>query len=96
MSGGSFNYLCYAEGLSELIGKMSYLEDMAKALSETGFSDEEATETQSIIDAMNKLDEMVQAKADSLHEVWKAVEWWYSCDRSKEDVLKAVTERRAK
>ena len=38
MSGGSFNYLCYAE-LSELLNRISDLEDIERELIELGYTD---------------------------------------------------------
>jgi hypothetical protein len=67
---------------------------MRIALSSTGFADKEASDTQEIIDKLEDLDKMVQVQIQSLREVWRAVEWWYSSDSGQDEVRKAVEERK--
>jgi hypothetical protein len=94
VSGGSYNYLCYREDLEDLIGNKYDIESMRVTLSDLGYADEAAKETQELLDLMAQWDAKAQEISESLKEVWKAIEWWHSCDYSEEDVKKALAKYR--
>jgi hypothetical protein len=95
MSGGSYNYLCYREDLEDLLGSKYQIESMRVTLSDLGYAEEAAKETQDLLDLMAQWDAKVQEIAGNLKEVWKAIEWWHSCDYSEEEVKKAVAKYQA-
>lgn len=78
MSGGSYNYLCFAvDEPGKLDDRRDELEEMRKRLCHLGYYDL-AERTQEVT---RLLDEVVE-KATALAEVWKAVEWRDSMDWS--------------
>jgi len=94
MSGGSYNYLCFAEP-SDLLEKHSQdLREMVEALSAAGASDA-AKETETIITILNHFKDRLQARIDRVSPVWKAVEWWHSGDWSEAQFRESLAEYRA-
>lgn len=92
MSGGSFNYLCYAEPY-ELFNKRQDLADMVQALAEAGYVDA-AKETETIGLIINHFEARVGARLERLNEVWKSVEWVRSGDSSSDRIEGAIAEYR--
>lgn len=96
MSGGSFNYLCYKD--NEDLLSSSVLEDLAsmvEALYVEGF-DVEARETQCVIGRIEYIKQVIEGiGSDEIRKVWKAMEWFRSCDWSKSMVVRASQEFRA-
>ena len=93
MSGGSFNYLCWAQPL-DLLNKRQDISDMVKALSDAGHIDA-AAETETILLVLNHFEALMQARIDRLSPVWKAIEWKRSGDWGKDAVDEAFREYRA-
>ena len=87
MSGGSFNYLCYAEDLSDRVGS---IEDMARHLEEYLGAEDAAVATRGVVAKLKQAND----SADVLREVWKAVEWWQSGDWAKDQAAEALAEWR--
>lgn len=89
MSGGSYDYLfTRVQPLDEQRGM---LENMAMRLEGLPYATEAAAQTRRVLrllDAMN-------AAADSLPAVWRAVEWWDSCDSGEDAVISACEAYRA-
>jgi hypothetical protein len=83
VSGGSFDYLCY-QGLQELAENIELLEEMAEVLEEEG-STQAAKDTLKIIEQIKGLD-----VPEPLRNVWRAVEWWKSCDWGKEQAMEVI------
>lgn len=74
MSGGSFDYLCYAEG-DQLSGRLADIEMMARRLKEMGHA-EAARDTQAVWEGLcSAID-----GAARLRDVWHAMEWVDSRD----------------
>jgi len=94
VSGGSFNYLCYETDLEGLTGKRQELSEMADALAELGYAADAAEETASLLAHIRATNTRINASAKRLYGVWKAVEWWKSCDRSEDAVHAALAEYR--
>jgi hypothetical protein len=93
MSGGSFNYLCYAEP-DELFRKREDLRNMVEALTELGHVDA-AKETESVLLVLNHFEARMRARMDRLNEVWRSVEWVQSGDSAPSRVDEAIAEYRA-
>lgn len=91
MSGGSFNYLCYAEP-GNLFEKYLDLAMMRDALAED--YPDAAKETESIVLICKQFDVLMQARLDRLSPVWKAVEWTQSGDTGPDAIKEAVAEYR--
>lgn len=87
MSGGSFDYLCYADRYN--IGeKLRQVAEMEEALREYPAGEWAADATQHIITTM----EGVERQMEALQTVWHNVEWHHSCDSDEESVNKALNE----
>lgn len=97
MSGGSYEYLCYAYGLDELLKKRTELERMADRLA--GLDEQTfpgvtaaAGATLQLLALIRLWERHTDAQADLLRGVWQAVEWWDSCDSGPDRVREALTE----
>lgn len=86
MSGGSHNYLCFADNLWD---REEDLRHMADRLIELGYAEEAANETIATLFDLQMAKASLNEQISRLHKVWKAVEWMDSGD-SGEDQLKAV------
>lgn len=94
MSGGSYNYLCYA-GAEELMSKTSDMQEMADRLAGLGYAQDAANETQHLLLTVREYENRIQAMKERLEGVWKAVEWWDSCDSSEDSLKDALDKYRA-
>lgn len=93
MSGGSYNYLCYAS-IDELLNKHGQdLDDMVQGLSAVGATDA-ARETESLRLILRHFEVRMQARLDRLSPVWKALEWWHSGDTSEKQFEEALADYR--
>lgn len=92
MSGGSFNYLCHADP-AELFNRTSDIERMVEELAKLGFKDA-AQETETIKLIAHHFQVLMQARLNRLSPVWKAVEWYRSCDWSLDSVNDAIEKYR--
>ena len=85
MSGGSYNYLCWARETGELSGRRGTITEMAERLEKSGyFAAARATRNVGIL-----LDGAERA-AQALEDVWHAVEWADSGDSGEDAVREAV------
>lgn len=84
MSGGSYNYLYYADS-SDIGNKISDMQDMIDRLNNLGHH-HLAMDTQLIINKIKDIDFML----DKIREVWKAVEYCDSGDWSKDEIEQEV------
>lgn len=82
MSGGSFNYLYEKDSFTA-----GQLEDMAKALEGLAMQN-----VHGAAEAARQTRALIQRPSQELLEVWRAVEWWYSADYSREAVKEALKE----
>jgi len=95
MSGGSYNYLCYgSDDLAELLGKESDLRDMADRLAGLGYAEDAARETEELLTMLRQWKTRAEVRGRRLKEVWKAVEWWDSCDWTEDQVREALAKYR--
>lgn len=84
MSGGSFNYLCF-KSPGEAIESGS-LADMFTVLYREFPNSYAASHTARLLAVRDEL----RRRVEELHDVWRAIEWWKSCDWSREDAERAV------
>lgn len=94
MSGGSFNYLCHACGVDELLNKRSDLSDMADELAALGYAKDAALETTALRARLNQIEVEIEVAMERLRPVWKAMEWWRSCDSGEEQFKAALAKYR--
>lgn len=94
MSGGSFNYLCHTWDLDTLIDKQGDLEAMSQALAGLGYAKDAARETEELLVLLRQWENRATVRLDRLREVWKAMEWWQSCDYSEDTFKEALAEYR--
>jgi hypothetical protein len=91
MSGGSFNYLCHRSASDVFDG--DDLLAMATALETLGRVARDAAERTR---KLHELQDHIAREIEALQDVWRAVEWWHSCDYGRDDVLVALGEYKAK
>lgn len=89
MSGGSFNYLCFADDLAAITSRRPDLEAMHGALLTLEGGEAAADATARLIRMLDVAESHLRASGD-LREVWHAVEWWTSGDSSKDDARAAA------
>lgn len=94
MSGGSFNYLCHTWDLDTLMDKRGDLEEMASELAGLGYAQDAARETEELVVLLRQWEVRATVRIERLREVWKAVEWWRSCDYGEDQVREALAEYR--
>jgi hypothetical protein len=93
MSGGSYNYLCHAEP-DELLNKAEDLQFMADRLAGLGYASDAASETQELLLTVRQYQNRLEAMKCRLEGVWRAVEWWDSCDSGEDGVKDALDDYR--
>ena len=91
MSGGSYNYLCH-KNPEELVGGQSCVDEMAERLSGLGYAGDAARETYELLLLIRQFETRAGLISERLYAVWRAVEWWDSCD-SSEGVVKTELEK---
>jgi hypothetical protein len=95
MSGGSYNYLCGALDLEDLLRKRADLEEMAnrlEGLSEIEFPGAGAVGrmTRQLLLLINLWASHASVSVGLLSDVWKSVEWWDSCDWGPDAVKESL------
>lgn len=94
MSGGSYNYLCHAFDLDDLLERRHSLREMADRLAGLGYAEDAAKETEELLVLLNQWCVRAEVRRNRLADVWKAVEWWDSCDSGEDDVREALAKYR--
>jgi hypothetical protein len=96
MSGGSFNYLYQSvySGWDAIIQQEGDISDMAQDLAGLGYAEDAARETEELLLIIRQAKVRIETRAERLREVWKAVEWWRSCDWGENDVKEALAKYR--
>lgn len=90
MSGGSYNYLCDAQDLEDLHNRRHDLRDMADRLAGLGYAQDAAAETEELLVLFQQWEIRASVRLKRLADVWKAIEWWDSCDSSEDRVREAL------
>lgn len=90
MSGGSYNYLCHALDLGDLLNKQSDLSEMTDRLSGLGYAEDAAEETYLLLTLLRQFETRSEVHVQRLRDLWKAVEWWDSGDSGEDRVKEAL------
>jgi hypothetical protein len=90
VSGGSYNYLCLAQDIGDLITHEGDLRDMADRLVGLGYAQDAAKETEELICMLNQAKMRISTRMQRLHDVWRSVEWMDSGDSGEEAVKKSL------
>jgi len=93
MSGGSYDYLCFKDA-GELAQHEETLQRMADRLARLGYADDAAKETMEVLLEMRQALNRLQTRISRLSGVWKAVEWWDSCDSGEDGLREALSRYR--
>ena len=93
MSGGSYEYLCFKEA-DDLMNAQRTIQAMADRLAGLGYAEDAALETTDLLLVIRQATVAIEARKRRLERVWRAVEWWDSCDSSEEDVKLALADYR--
>lgn len=88
MSGGSHNYLCYAE-MPDIIGRTADMEQMEQDLIELGYADI-AKDVRRLIEYCKSAQIRIGVLFEQLEDVFHDVEWYHSADISKETLIKRL------
>ncbi|GII89643.1 hypothetical protein Ssi03_76330 [Sphaerisporangium siamense] len=96
MSGGSYNYLYQDDELHELArySRMEDLRSMADRLAGLGYAADAAAETEELLVILRQSRIRAEVRARRLAAVWKAIEWWDSCDWTEDQVKGALAQFR--
>jgi 3-methyladenine DNA glycosylase AlkD len=94
MSGGSYNYLFTACDLEDIQSKQNDLSEMADRLAALGYAQDAAAETEELLILFRQWQLRAGVRLRRLEKVWKAVEWWDSCDSTEDAVKAALAEYR--
>lgn len=93
MSGGSFNYLCHKSATEIMESGRVDLAQMATELESLGHLARPVAEaTRALADRLGEVERELDAEVARLEPIWHAVEWWRSCDWSKDQVFVAIGE----
>lgn len=95
MSGGSFNYLCYAE-LPDLLNRDWDIQSMADELAKLGYAKDAAKETMDLLLDLRSAVNRLETRKEHISDVWKALEWWHSGDWSEESFKEELEKWRDK
>ncbi len=90
MSGGSYNYLCHAFDLDDLLKQQSALREMADRLAALGYAQDAAAETEDLLAMLRQWQIRADVRLKRLSGVWKAVEWTDSCDWPPSSISEAL------
>lgn len=93
MSGGSYDYL-FTKSPEDLLSYEGSLESMANRLAGLGYATDAAREAEDLLLIVRQVRNRLQARMDRLSGIFRAVEWWDSCDSTEEVVHKALAEYR--
>ncbi len=92
MSGGSFNYLCYAE-MPDILNRTKDMEEMEQILIVMGYTDI-AKDIRRLIEYCNSAEIRISVLFDQLQEVFRAIEWNVSADIGKDSLIRVLEKYR--
>jgi hypothetical protein len=94
MSGGSYNYLCYAE-VTELLGysRQADLEEMEQTLLAMGYTDI-AKDVRRLIEYCKSAENRISVLFEQLEDVFHDIEWHHSSDIGEETLIKTLEKYR--
>ena len=88
MSGGSFNYLCYAQP-EELFNRISDMEEMERFLLQRGYNDI-AKDVRRLIEYCLSAKNRIGVFQEKLEDVFHSVEWFESGDIGDASLAEAL------
>lgn len=92
MSGGSHNYLCWAE-MPDIIGRTADMEDIEQTLIQEGYTDI-AKDVRRLIEYCKSAETRISVLFEQLENVFHDIEWYDSADISKETLIKRLEQYR--
>lgn len=92
MSGGSHNYLCYAE-MPDIIGRTADMEDMEQTLIVMGYTDI-AKDVRRLIEYCKSAEIRIGVLFERLENVFHDIEWYHSADICEETLIKRLEQYR--
>ena len=90
MSGGSINYLCYAE---DVINRTKDMEAVEQCLISLGYTDI-ATDVRRLIEYCKSAEVRINVLFEQLEDVFHDVEWYESADIGKATLIKTLEKYR--
>jgi len=93
MSGGSYDYL-YCKDVDSLLNSVPTVQEMADRLAGLGYAEDAARETEELLLTLRQFENRINSMQARLSCVWRAVEWWDSCDSGEDCVKDALQEYR--
>ncbi|MFJ3794948.1 hypothetical protein ACIPSJ_01530 [Streptomyces sp. NPDC090088] len=95
MSGGSYNWLYEIQDLEDLQARQHDLEAMAKRLAGLGYAHDAARETEELLVLFRQWQTRAAVRVSRLADLWQAIEYWDSADRTEDAVHTALATYRA-
>lgn len=92
MSGGSFNYLCYAQ-MPDVLNRTADMEEMEEYLIKMGYADI-AKDVRRLIEYCKSAEIRIGVLFDQLQGVFRAIEWKVSADIGEDDLIKKLEKYR--
>ena len=92
MSGGSHNYLCWAE-MPDIIGRTADMEEMEQTLIQMGYSDI-AKDVRRLIEYCKSAEIRIGVLFERLENVFHDIEWYHSADIGEESLIKSLEQYR--
>ena len=92
MSGGSHNYLCWAQ-MPDIISRTADMEDMEQTLIQEGYTDI-AKDVRRLIEYCKSAEIRISVLFEQLEDVFHDIEWYHSADIGKETLIKRLEQYR--
>jgi hypothetical protein len=92
MSGGSHNYLCWAN-MPDIMGRTADMEEMEQDLIKLGYTDI-AKDVRRLIEYCKSAENRIGILFEQLEDVFHDVEWYHSADIDKDDLIKTLEQYR--
>lgn len=95
MSGGSYNYLCYAKDEDIFTYSCQHsLKKIYNDFAKLGYADDIAKETFELLSEIKASQNRISTIKERLDPVFKAMEWWKSSDWNEETFKNVLKEYR--
>ena len=92
MSGGSYNYLCFAP-MTDVIKRVADMGEMEDFLLKAGYTDI-AKDVRRLMEYCKSAENRISVLFERLEEVFHDIEWYESGDIGKESLIKTLEEYR--
>lgn len=92
MSGGSHNYLCWAN-MPDVISRTKDMEEMEQDLIKLGYTDI-AKDVRRLIEYCKSAEIRINILFEQLENVFHDVEWYHSADIGENDLIKTLEQYR--